>query len=180
MRSNNTLEVGTNVDSGTISFANRLSRQFEITIISWVAFAVCWHDTFIFLTKYISRKITVTESAPVGTVTQTVATTTTFLLQCTNSQIHKPEDMCGDGSGPMPIFSYEAPTTTDHTTTDYTTTDHTTTDQTTTDQTTTDQTTTDHTTTDLTTTDPATTTDASTVTPPGNIWTTGQTPGQTN
>ena len=161
MRSNSTVEVGSNVDSGTISFANRLSRQFEITITSWVAFAGCWHDTYIFLTKYLSRDITVTESALIGTVTQTVATTTTFLLQCTNSQIHKPEDMCGDGSGPMPIFSYEAPTTTDHTTTDYTTTDHTTTDV-------------------PTTTDPATTTDASTVTPPGNIWTTGQTPGQTN
>ena len=53
-----------------------------------------------------------TESAPVGTVTQTVATTTTYLLACTNSEIHKQEDMCGGGSGPMPVFSFEAPGTT--------------------------------------------------------------------
>ena len=47
---------------------------------------------------------------------QTVPTTTTYLLACTNSDIHQPEDMCGGGGDdaanfPMPIFSFEAPTT---------------------------------------------------------------------
>ena len=66
------------------------------------------------LTKKISRQVTVTESfTGTSTVSQTVPTTTTFLLACTNSDIHRAEDMCGggDGSAPMPVFSFEAPTT---------------------------------------------------------------------
>ena len=60
------------------------------------------------------RTITATESATgISTVFQTVDTTTTYLLACTNSEIHRPEDMCGggDGSQPLPAFSFEAPTT---------------------------------------------------------------------
>ena len=68
------------------------------------------------MTKLISRRVTVTESfTGTSTVTQTVPTTTTYLLACTNSDIHQPEDMCGAGDDaanlPMPIFSFEAPTT---------------------------------------------------------------------
>ena len=49
----------------------------------------------------------------ISTVFHTVDTTTTYLLACTNSEIHRPEDMCGggDGSQPLPAFSFEAPTT---------------------------------------------------------------------
>ena len=78
----------------------------------------------------------------------TVDTTTTYLLACTNREIHRPEDMCGGGDGSQPLlaFSFEAPT--DPTTTDpgrTTATDPTTTDPGTT--TATDPTTTDPTTT---------------------------------
>ena len=54
-----------------------------------------------------SRKVNATESAMVATVTQTATSTTTYVVQCTNSLIHKPEDACGDS----PFFSYEAPVT---------------------------------------------------------------------
>ena len=60
------------------------------------------------------RTITATESMTgISTVFHTVDTTTTYLLACTNSEIHRPEDMCGggDGSQPLPAFSFEAPTT---------------------------------------------------------------------
>ena len=47
-----------------------------------------------------------------STVTQTVPTTTTNLLACTNSDIHKAEDMCSvGGDGSFPIFRFEAPPT---------------------------------------------------------------------
>ena len=60
------------------------------------------------------RTITATESATgTSTVFHSVDTTSTYLLACTNSEIHRPEDMCGggDGSQPLPAFSFEAPTT---------------------------------------------------------------------
>ena len=60
------------------------------------------------------RTITATESATgISTVFQTVDTMTTYLLACTNSEIHRPEDMCGggDASQPLAAFSFEAPTT---------------------------------------------------------------------
>ena len=48
----------------------------------------------------------------ISTVFHTVDTTTTYLLACTNSEIHRPEDMCGgDASQPLAAFSFEAPTT---------------------------------------------------------------------
>ena len=59
------------------------------------------------------RTITATESVTgISTVFHTVDTTTTYLLACTNREIQKPEDMCGggDGSQPLPAFSFEAPT----------------------------------------------------------------------
>ena len=70
-----------------------------------------------FLMTFLSqpfRTITATESVTgISTVFHTVDTTTTYLLACTNSEIHRPEDMCGggDGSQPLPAFSFEAPTT---------------------------------------------------------------------
>ena len=60
------------------------------------------------------RTITATKSVTgISTVFHTVDTTTTYLLACTNREIHKSEDMCGggDGSQPLPAFSFEAPTT---------------------------------------------------------------------
>ena len=60
------------------------------------------------------RSITATESVTgISTVFHTVDTTTTYLLACTNREIHRREDMCGgdDGSQPLPAFSFEAPTT---------------------------------------------------------------------
>ena len=39
-------------------------------------------------------------------MTQIASTTTTKLLQCTNSLIHKPEDACGDGIS-FTFFSYK-------------------------------------------------------------------------
>ena len=44
-------------------------------------------------------------------MTHTVPTTTTYLVQCTNSEIHSNDNMCGGGEGSFPIFSFEAPTT---------------------------------------------------------------------
>ena len=44
-------------------------------------------------------------------MTHTVPTTTTYLVQCTNSEIHSNNNMCGGGEGSFPIFSFEAPTT---------------------------------------------------------------------
>ena len=63
----------------------------------------------------LCRKVNATESAMVGTVTQTATSTTTYVVQCTNSLIHKPEDACGYGSSSsLPFFSYEAPGTNIH------------------------------------------------------------------
>ena len=70
-----------------------------------------------FLMTFLSqpfRTITATESVTgISTVFHTVDTTTTYLLACTNSEIHRPEDMCGggDASQPLAAFSFEAPTT---------------------------------------------------------------------
>ena len=56
------------------------------------------------------REVMATESATIGTVTQTAAFTTTYVIQCTNSLIHKLEQACDDGSA-LPFFIYEAPGT---------------------------------------------------------------------
>ena len=64
------------------------------------------------------RTITATKSVTgISTVFHTVDTTTTYLLACTNREIHKPEAMCGggDGSQPLPAFSFEAPLGTNRT-----------------------------------------------------------------
>ena len=76
------------------------------------------------MTKYLSRNVIITETAPTSTVIQTVPTTTTYLVQCTNSKLSN-QIVC---PGPFPIFKYEAPsipqdtgipTTTDSTAGDY-------------------------------------------------------------
>ena len=56
------------------------------------------------------REVMATESATIGTLTQTAAFTTTYVLQCTNSLIHQPEHACDDGNA-LPFFIYEAPGT---------------------------------------------------------------------
>ena len=56
------------------------------------------------------REVMATESATIGTVTQTAAFTTTYVVQCTNSLIHQPEQACHKGSA-LPFFIYEAPGT---------------------------------------------------------------------
>ena len=70
-----------------------------------------WSLVHLFQSKCLSRDIIVTESAPTSTMTHTVQTTSTYLVQCTNSEIHNNDNMCGGGDGSFPIFSYEAPTT---------------------------------------------------------------------
>ena len=56
------------------------------------------------------REVMATESATIGTVTETAAFMTTYVVQCTNSLIHQPEQACDDGSS-LPLFIYEAPGT---------------------------------------------------------------------
>ena len=56
------------------------------------------------------REVMATESATIGTVTQTAAFTTTYVVQCTNSLVHQPEQAC-DYESALPFFIYEAPGT---------------------------------------------------------------------